>query len=42
MAQKKMSDKVTPKVLKGFRDYPPEEEIARAVLIEKAHLRLYL
>jgi len=36
MAQKKKNDKVTPKVLKGFRDYPPEEEIARAVLIENA------
>ncbi|MBN2227867.1 MAG: histidine--tRNA ligase [candidate division Zixibacteria bacterium] len=36
MAEKHKNDKVTPKVLKGFRDYQPEEEIARADLIEKA------
>ncbi|UCD95036.1 MAG: histidine--tRNA ligase [Candidatus Zixiibacteriota bacterium] len=27
--------KVAPRVPKGFRDYPPEEEIARQILIEK-------
>jgi len=35
MAEKKQTRKVEPKILKGFRDYPPEEEIARQKLIEK-------
>jgi histidyl-tRNA synthetase len=35
MTDKKSYRKVSPKVLKGFRDYPPEEEIARQILIEK-------
>ena len=35
MAKSGKSGKVAPRVLKGFRDYPPEEEIARQVLIEK-------
>ncbi len=36
MADKIIRRKVEPKVLKGFRDYPPEEEIARQKLIETA------
>ncbi len=36
MGKKDKAKKVAPKVLKGFRDYPPEEEIARQILIEKA------
>lgn len=36
MGKKTKGTKVAPKVLKGFRDYPPEEEIARQILIEKA------
>ncbi|MCX6829958.1 MAG: histidine--tRNA ligase [candidate division Zixibacteria bacterium] len=35
MTDKKSYHKVSPKVLKGFRDYPPDEEIARQILIEK-------
>ncbi len=35
MAKKEKSNKVAPKVLKGFRDYPPEEEMARQLLIDK-------
>jgi histidyl-tRNA synthetase len=35
MAEKKQTRKVEPRILKGFRDYPPEEEIARQKLIEK-------
>jgi len=35
MAKKSKTNKVKPKVLKGFRDYPPEEEIARQILIQK-------
>lgn len=35
MAEKKQIRKVEPRILKGFRDYPPEEEIARQILIEK-------
>ncbi|PKK83882.1 MAG: histidine--tRNA ligase [candidate division Zixibacteria bacterium HGW-Zixibacteria-1] len=35
MANKEKVNKVTPRVLKGFRDYPPEEEIARQILLEK-------
>jgi histidyl-tRNA synthetase len=38
MAKKEKPKRVTPKVLKGFRDYPPEEEIARQKLIEKTRL----
>jgi histidyl-tRNA synthetase len=34
MTDKSSYRKVTPKILKGFRDYPPEEEIARQKLIE--------
>ncbi|SYZ73294.1 Histidine--tRNA ligase [Candidatus Zixiibacteriota bacterium] len=40
MAEKRLLKKVEPKVLKGFRDYPPEEEIARQKLIETAR-RIY-
>jgi histidyl-tRNA synthetase len=35
MSDKETYRKVTPKILKGFRDYPPEEEIARQKLIDK-------
>ncbi len=35
MAKKNKEKKVVPRVLKGFRDYPPEEEIARQRLIDK-------
>jgi len=35
MAAKKKSTKVKPRVLKGFRDYPPEEQYARELMIEK-------
>ncbi len=35
MAGKDKKKRVEPKVLKGFRDYPPEEEIARQNLIQK-------
>jgi len=35
MANKDKTKKVKPKILKGFRDYPPEEEIARQILLEK-------
>ncbi len=35
MGEKKQIRKVEPRILKGFRDYPPEEEIARQKLIEK-------
>ena len=35
MTDKKSYRKVLPRVLKGFRDYPPEEEIARQKLVEK-------
>ncbi|UCD18361.1 MAG: histidine--tRNA ligase, partial [Candidatus Zixiibacteriota bacterium] len=38
MTEKKKPDKITPKVLKGFRDYVPEEEIARQTLIQKAKI----
>jgi histidyl-tRNA synthetase len=33
--KKERKEKVAPKILKGFRDYPPEEEIARQTLISK-------
>lgn len=36
MAAKKKSTKVKPRILKGFRDYPPEEQYARELMIEKA------
>jgi len=35
MAEKKNIRKVEPRILKGFRDYPPEQEIARQRLLEK-------
>ncbi|MCX6826345.1 MAG: ATP phosphoribosyltransferase regulatory subunit [candidate division Zixibacteria bacterium] len=35
MTDKNSYRKVAPKILKGFRDYPPEEELARQELIEK-------
>jgi len=35
MSSKEKSEKIIPQVLKGFRDYPPEEEIARQALIQK-------
>ena len=35
MSNKEKSEKIIPQVLKGFRDYPPEEEIARQALIQK-------
>jgi histidyl-tRNA synthetase len=38
MVKKDKAKKVEPKVLKGFRDYPPEEEIARQELIRKAQV----
>lgn len=38
MTKKDKDARVAAKVLKGFRDYPPEEEIARQVLINKARI----
>ena len=35
MAKQDKIKRVKPQVLKGFRDYPPEEESARQVLLEK-------
>ncbi|MEW5924457.1 MAG: ATP phosphoribosyltransferase regulatory subunit, partial [Candidatus Zixiibacteriota bacterium] len=35
MAKNDKTSRVTPRILKGFRDYPPEEEIARQILLEK-------
>lgn len=35
MAKTDKTSRVTPRILKGFRDYPPEEEIARQKLLEK-------
>jgi len=35
MAKKKKSDKVKPQVLKGFRDYPPVEQIAREKMLAR-------
>jgi len=35
MGKNKKEKRVIPRILKGFRDYPPEEEIARQNLIEK-------
>ena len=36
--KKNKSGKVKPQVLKGFRDYPPEQEIARQMLIDKTRI----
>jgi histidyl-tRNA synthetase len=35
MTAKKKATKIKPRVLKGFRDYPPGEQYAREIMIEK-------
>jgi histidyl-tRNA synthetase len=35
MSERKSRDRIAPRLLKGFKDYSPEEEIARQLLIEK-------
>lgn len=35
MSKEKKQNKVKPQLLKGFRDYPPEEQIAREKMIKK-------